>query len=77
MCNFIIYFCIFIGEGNSKKTSKKRAAEAMLEKLRGLPPLPQGAVKPKKPPQKKKNRNLIKVYELKIYGEGGGRGWVD
>eukprot|EP00918_Siedleckia_nematoides_P062235 GHVU01135745.1.p1 GENE.GHVU01135745.1~~GHVU01135745.1.p1 ORF type:complete len:804 (+),score=103.17 GHVU01135745.1:117-2414(+) len=51
------------GEGNSKKLSKKRAAEKMLEELNKLPGiLPTIMSKPKKlPGQKKKNRNLIKV----------------
>ena len=51
-----------IGEGNSKKSSKKCAAEAMLKKLNELPTLPQSIAKSKKQTQnKKKNRNLIKV----------------
>lgn len=50
------------GIGNSKKLSKKRCAEKMLEELKKLPALPQQASKVRKmPPQKKKNRNLIKV----------------
>lgn len=52
------------GEGNSKKSSKKKAAELMLEELRKLPPAPAPAFpKPKTKVQlnKKKNRNLIKV----------------
>jgi len=51
------------GEGNSKKTSKKKAAELMLEELRKLPPVPTPTYqKPKAKIQmnKKKNRNLIK-----------------
>nr|NP_001191404.1 staufen [Aplysia californica]AAO38741.1 staufen [Aplysia californica] len=51
------------GEGNSKKTSKKKAAELMLEELRKLPPLATPAFpRPKSKIQmnKKKNRNLIK-----------------
>ncbi|GAB0093202.1 Maternal effect protein staufen [Sergentomyia squamirostris] len=53
------------GEGNGKKISKKRAAEAMLEELKKLPPLSptQRVLKLKKKPQdvvKKKSRNLIK-----------------
>ena len=50
-------------DGNSKKLSKKRAAEKMLDKLRELPGIPAPAInKPKKNPgNKKKNRNLIKV----------------
>ena len=52
-----------IGEGNSKKSSKKCAAEAMLKKLNELPTLPQSIAKSKKQTQnKKKNRNLIKVH---------------
>ncbi|XP_023933375.1 double-stranded RNA-binding protein Staufen homolog 2 [Lingula anatina] len=51
------------GEGNSKKISKKRAAEMMLERLQKLPPVTQQVVKPKikRPMAKKKNRNLVKV----------------
>jgi hypothetical protein len=54
-------------EGNSKKTSKKRAAELMLEELKKLPSLPPALAKPKiKPPtNKKKNRNIIKVSSFK------------
>ncbi|XP_059149964.1 double-stranded RNA-binding protein Staufen homolog isoform X2 [Physella acuta] len=51
------------GEGNSKKTSKKKAAELMLEELRKLPPTPTPVYpRPKSKIQinKKKNRNLIK-----------------
>lgn len=51
------------GEGNSKKTSKKKAAELMLEELRKLPPVPTPLYpRPKSKIQlnKKKNRNLIK-----------------
>ncbi|KAK0066309.1 double-stranded RNA-binding protein Staufen [Biomphalaria pfeifferi] len=51
------------GEGNSKKTSKKKAAELMLEELRKLPPIPAPAYpRPKSKIQlnKKKNRNIIK-----------------
>ena len=61
-----------IGEGNSKKSSKKCAAEAMLKKLNELPTLPQSIAKSKKQTQnKKKNRNLIKVSSsrtLEKYG---------
>lgn len=55
------------GQGNSKKSSKRRAAELMLDKLRS-----NGVVKPLSKPKtktatnKKKNRNLIKVDD-KIY----------
>ncbi len=55
------------GEGNSKKVSKKRAAEKMLEELQKLPPMPQNNIaklKNKQPATKKKNRNLIKVKLL-------------
>lgn len=55
------------GEGNSKKTSKKKAAELMLEELRKLPPTPTIVYpRPKSKIQinKKKNRNLIKVLEI-------------
>jgi double-stranded RNA-binding protein Staufen len=50
-------------EGNSKKLSKKRAADLMLKELRNLPSLPPNIPRPKTkpPPTKKKNRNLIKV----------------
>ena len=58
-----LYVCLpWTGEGNSKKASKKRAAEGMLEKLNALPPLPPSVVKPKRPvPAKKKSKNIIKV----------------
>jgi len=50
------------GEGNSKKISKKRAAEKMLAELQKLPPMHTVVVKTKRMPvQKKKKRNLIKV----------------
>uniref|UniRef100_A0A1L8DW07 Putative staufen n=1 Tax=Nyssomyia neivai TaxID=330878 RepID=A0A1L8DW07_9DIPT len=53
------------GEGNGKKISKKRAAEAMLDELKKLPPISptQRIIKLKRKPQdavKKKTRNLIK-----------------
>lgn len=51
------------GEGNSKKSSKKKAAELMLEELRKLPTLAAPSFpRPKSKIQinKKKNRNLIK-----------------
>ncbi|KAK3777175.1 hypothetical protein RRG08_010829, partial [Elysia crispata] len=51
------------GEGNSKKTSKKKAAELMLEELHKLPPPPAPAIsrpKGKMQMNKKKNRNIIK-----------------
>ncbi|KAH9490575.1 hypothetical protein Btru_034158 [Bulinus truncatus] len=51
------------GEGNSKKTSKKKAAELMLDELRRLPPVPAPTYpRPKSKLQlnKKKNRNIIK-----------------
>lgn len=60
-------------EGNSKKLSKKRAAQLMLEELRKLPALPVVTLKPKvKPPtNKKKNRNIIKVQKADpSYGVG-------
>lgn len=49
-------------EGNSKKFSKKKAAEMMLEKLKDLPPLPPSALKPKNKTvtNKKKSKNIIK-----------------
>lgn len=56
------------GDGNSKKISKKRAAEKMLEELKKLPTFKKTVAqpkiqKPKRKPQqpKKKTRNLIKV----------------
>ncbi|CAK9817539.1 Double-stranded RNA-binding protein Staufen homolog [Anthophora plagiata] len=58
-----------LGEGPSKKVSKRHAAEYMLEELNRLPPLPEtihsrlGRVKRKPPATKKKSRNLIKVYQ--------------
>jgi len=60
------------GTGNSKKVSKKRAAELMLEELKKLPQLPQQVPKPKKMPgNKKKNRNLIKLQKANMdYGVG-------
>ncbi|GFS04282.1 double-stranded RNA-binding protein Staufen homolog [Elysia marginata] len=50
------------GEGNSKKASKKKAAELMLEELQKLPAAPPAYVRPKCKVQlnKKKNRNIIK-----------------
>lgn len=57
-------------EGNSKKLSKKRAAEHMLEELKKLPTLPPTVSRPKKPVgNKKKNRNLIKKADPG-YGQG-------
>jgi len=59
-------------EGNSKKLSKKRVAEKMLEKLKELPDMPPAVSKPKKNQgNKKKNRNLIKVEKATPdYGVG-------
>lgn len=60
-------------EGNSKKLSKKRAAELMLEELKKLPSLPPAMLKPKikAPNNKKKNRNIIKVQKADpSYGIG-------
>ncbi|XP_018053280.1 PREDICTED: double-stranded RNA-binding protein Staufen homolog 2 [Atta colombica] len=60
---------VTVGEGSSKKVSKKRAAELMLDELKRLPPLPATIqnrsmrVKRKPPATKKKSRNLIKVYQ--------------
>ncbi|XP_060083019.1 double-stranded RNA-binding protein Staufen homolog isoform X1 [Ylistrum balloti] len=52
-------------EGNSKKMSKKKVAEMMLEKLRELPALPVSAMKPRnKPNNKKKSKNIIKVSQV-------------
>ncbi|ESP03356.1 hypothetical protein LOTGIDRAFT_82984, partial [Lottia gigantea] len=50
------------GEGNSKKLSKKKAAELMLDELKKLPNLPNSIVptRNRPPSTKKKNRNLIK-----------------
>lgn len=60
---------VTLGEGSSKKVSKKRAAELMLDELKRLPPIP-GTVqnrairlKRKPPATKKKSRNLIKDYQ--------------
>lgn len=54
-----------VGEGNSKKASKKKAAEKMLEDLKKLPITttinPSGFVVKKKSTNNKKKRNLIKV----------------
>ncbi|KAG7199342.1 hypothetical protein KM043_018189 [Ampulex compressa] len=58
-----------VGEGSSKKISKRRAAELMLEELKHLSPLPVTMgnqslrVKRRPPATKKKSRNLIKVYQ--------------
>ncbi|KAL4217768.1 Double-stranded RNA-binding protein Staufen 1 [Mactra antiquata] len=61
-------------DGNSKKISKKRAAEFMLLELRNLPTLPANVPKPKAKPvvNKKKNRNLIKQMQKAdpTYGVG-------
>ncbi|KAJ8684218.1 hypothetical protein QAD02_020010 [Eretmocerus hayati] len=57
------------GEGSSKKVSKKRAAELMLDELKRLPPVAAPVqtrtLRLKRKPQatKKKSRNLIKVYQ--------------
>ena len=63
------------GEGNGKKTSKTRAAELMLEKLKELPPLASCQTTPKKKSsssstssasaaaQRKKSKNLIKLEQ--------------
>ncbi|CAG2211614.1 STAU [Mytilus edulis] len=50
-------------EGNSKKVSKKKAAELMLDKLKELSPLPPMAQRPKNKQNqnKKKSKNIIKV----------------
>jgi len=50
-------------EGSSKKLSKKRAAEKMVEELKKLPQLPPAppGVKPKKTMKPKQTKNLIKV----------------
>lgn len=61
-------------EGSSKKLSKKRAAELMLQELRNLPVLPPNTPKSKTKPvnNKKKNRNLIKQMQKAdpTYGVG-------
>lgn len=61
-------------EGNSKKLSKRRAAELMLAELKKLPQLPALTLKPKTKPaaNKKKNRNLIKQMQKgdPTYGVG-------
>lgn len=60
-------------EGNSKKLSKKRAAEFMLDELKKLPSIPTVTLKPKlkQPNNKKKNRNIIKVQKADpSYGVG-------
>lgn len=50
-------------EGNSKKVSKKKAAELMLDKLKELSPLPPTSQRPKSKQNqnKKKSKNIIKV----------------
>ncbi|XP_041360861.1 double-stranded RNA-binding protein Staufen homolog isoform X2 [Gigantopelta aegis] len=56
-------------EGNSKKISKKRAAELMLEKLKKLPQLSISMTKPKVKAaanNKRKNRNLVKLSDSLI-----------
>ena len=66
-------------EGNSKKVSKKRAAEKMLAELQALPALQPTVIRPKRAPlQKKKKRNLIKAAggdagngEQQLVGVGG------
>lgn len=61
-------------EGSSKKLSKKRAAEMMLQELRNLPSLPPSTPRPKTKPvqNKKKNKNLIKQMQKAdpTYGVG-------
>lgn len=51
-------------EGNSKKVSKKKAAELMLEKLKELPALPPSVIRPRTKISKKKNKNIIKVWAV-------------
>lgn len=51
-------------EGNSKKVSKKKAAELMLEKLKELPALPPSVIRPRTKISKKKNKNIIKVSQV-------------
>lgn len=58
-------------EGNSKKVSKKKAAELMLEKLKELPALPPSVIRPRTKISKKKNKNIIKVgpvFSMLSYG---------
>ncbi|XP_055997431.1 double-stranded RNA-binding protein Staufen homolog isoform X2 [Ostrea edulis] len=50
-------------EGNSKKVSKKKAADLMLEKLKELPPLPPSVIRPRAKISKKKNKNIIKQMQ--------------
>ena len=67
MKNFKVQCCVgefvTIGEGNSKKNAKRKAAEAMMASLRTLP----AVVKPERPrgrypvTKKKKNKSLIQV----------------
>ncbi|XP_078332855.1 double-stranded RNA-binding protein Staufen homolog isoform X2 [Crassostrea virginica] len=60
-------------EGNSKKVSKKKAAELMLEKLKELPALPPSVIRPRTKISKKKNKNIIKQQMQKAdpnYGVG-------
>ncbi|XP_064597093.1 double-stranded RNA-binding protein Staufen homolog isoform X2 [Liolophura sinensis] len=60
-------------QGNSKKLSKKKAAEKMLEQLRQLPSVTSTSqkAKPKMMTTKKKNRNLIKAQKADPgYGVG-------
>ncbi|XP_011505196.1 PREDICTED: double-stranded RNA-binding protein Staufen homolog 2 [Ceratosolen solmsi marchali] len=58
---------VTLGEGSSKKVSKKRAAELMLEELKRLPPVAVNIrnlrLKRKPSATRKKSRNLIKVYQ--------------
>ena len=58
------------GEGNGKKSSKTRAAELMLEKLKELPPVASCQTPPKKKAStstsalaRKKSKNLIKLEQ--------------
>ena len=61
------------GEGNGKKTSKKKAAEMMLERLKQLPPVASAMVlKPRKVVTvKKKTRNLIKSEPKEVIPGSG------
>ncbi|XP_046335336.1 double-stranded RNA-binding protein Staufen homolog isoform X2 [Haliotis rufescens] len=63
-------------EGNSKKLSKKRAAELMLEELKKLPALPATTMRPKvkNAVNKKKNRNLIKLSDSLVPSGGSAYG---
>ncbi|XP_068118947.1 double-stranded RNA-binding protein Staufen homolog 1 [Hyperolius riggenbachi] len=56
------------GEGKSKKISKKKAATAVLQELKKLPPLP--IVEKIKPRIKKKTKSIVKLPTSPEYGQG-------